>query len=203
MHQYLFPFLLLLALSFTACGDNGKNPTPLSKLEMTFEDTASYQPLFYHPILPATELSAQNTAIGGYGQQLQPPMQRSIAQLLTRSYWVMEFYHDRAASIPQRKLGKGQWFQFNPDGTFRGGHWENQTHSGLWYLLFDGEKTFLTIDSNVDRLDARWDIQAVNGDEDAMGWVRTEAFGPRTPYGVSVKMIELFDPPTKAQFGVE
>lgn len=124
------------------------------------------------------------------------------AQLLTgRPYWVMEFYHDSYGSAQQRLEGQGQWFHFNPDGTFTGGHWDRQTHAGAWYLVFEDDHRYLTLDSNVDRQDAKWDMQKISGERDAMGWVRSGDFGPRTPRTLQAKMIELFDMPTRAQFG--
>lgn len=205
--KYFFP-LFILGLFSVGCGDNGagtsgKNPTPLSSGEMTVNDTASYKPIYVHARLADTELNAQNTAQGGYGKVLPPPMNQMEAQLLTKSFWAFEFYHDSYGSPNQRLAGQGQWLRFNPDGTFIGGHWDQQTHSGAWYLLYDGEHRYLTLDSNVDRLDAKWDIQKINGERDAMGWVRQNDFGPKTPRTIQAKVIELYDMPTKKQFGQE
>ncbi|MEM9836006.1 MAG: hypothetical protein AAF828_05860 [Bacteroidota bacterium] len=200
-------FSLLLSVGllcfYWGCGNGSKkNPPKLSTGEVTVVDTATYQPLYIHKVLAESELNAKNTAQGGYGQAMLPPMTYPTAQLLTRNYWVAEFYHDSHASVEQRKRGQGQWFQFNPDGTFIGGHWDRQTHAGAWYLINDTGKTYLQIDSNVDRLDATWDVQAIGSEQEAMGWVRTTKFGPRTPKSITVKMIELFNMPTKQQFGV-
>lgn len=196
---FLIPALLLLVAS---CVDNAKNPPKLSTGEKTVQDTAVYQPLYIYTMLGAEELNAQNTSQGRYGQIMVPPMSRTEARLLTRAYWVVEFYHDSFAAKEQRMAGQGQWFRFNPDGSFTGGHWDRQTHSGVWYLIYDGDKKYLTIDSNVDRMDAKWDMQAIGGEEDAMGWVRTTEFGPRTPKSVTIKLISLDNMPTKEQFGV-
>ena len=198
----LILILATLVILATGCVDNAKNPTPISTGEKTMQDTARYQPLYIHTMLGEEELNAQTTSQGGYGQIMDPPMNRSEPRMLTRDYWVVEFYHDSFASKEQRKKGQGQWFQFNPDGSFIGGHWEKQTHSGLWYIIYDGDKKYITIDSNVDRLDAKWDMQAIGGEEDAMGWVRSTEFGPRTPKSVTIKLITLSDVPTKKQFGV-
>ncbi|MEL6141189.1 MAG: hypothetical protein AAFU67_06195 [Bacteroidota bacterium] len=192
-----------IVLLFLSCQNNTSNPTPLSTGEMTVVDTASYQPLYVHPLLADVELNAQNTALGGYGQIMSPPMERSEAQLLTKAYWVFEFYHDPNGSAGQRKRGAGQWFRFSPDGSFTGGHWGRQTHAGLWYLLYDGNHRYLTIDSNVDQLDGKWDIQAIGSEQDAMGWVRQNDFGPKLKSPVQGKLIELYNVPTKEQFHVE
>lgn len=191
--------LVVLAVS---CVDSSKNPTPLSTGEKTIQDTAVYQPLYIHTMLGEQELNAQTTSQGGYGQIMDPPMNRSEPRMLTRDFWVVEFYHDSFASKEQRKRGQGQWFQFNPDGSFIGGHWEKQTHSGLWYMIYDGDKKYVTIDSNVDRLDGKWDMQGIGSEEETTAWVRTTEFGPRTPRSVTIKLITLSNRPTKQQFGV-
>lgn len=199
LYYFTLPVLVLL---LAACQSEGKNPPALSNGEMTFIDTASYQPPYVHVVLTPDELNAQNTSQGGYGQIMSPPMNRTEAQILTRSYWVYEFYHDINGSIPQRVNGKGQWFRFSDDGSFVGGHWDRQTHSGVWYLLYDGDHRYLTIDSNVDRLDGKWDIQAVGTEEDVMGWVRVSDFGMPLKNPIHGKLIELYNMPTKQQFGV-
>jgi hypothetical protein len=59
----------------------------------------------------------------------------------------------------------------------------------------------LVLDSNLDRLDATWEMKRISGNQSEMAWVRLsgEAFGfPHRPF--HVKLIELFDRPTKKQF---
>ncbi len=194
----LFALLLLIE----SCQEGGQKNIS-SGTTLTVIDTAAYQPLYIHPLLAEQELNSQYTALGAYGQIAPPAMQTRMPQILTKSYWVVEHYYDSHASIPQRRRGNGQWFLFNKDGSFMGGHWERQTHSGVWYVQPDGQKNYLIIDSNVDRLDSKWELQAINGEEDAMGWVRQNDFGPKVPKSVVVKMIELYNIPSKAQFGVE
>lgn len=198
----LAALICCLLLACQPNGNGGRNPQPLTTGEMTVSDTARYKPLYVHPLLSDAELNAKNTALGGFGKLLPQPMERMEAQLLTRTYWVMEFYHDGHASKEQRKRGQGQWFKFSPDGSFTGGHWDRQTHSGAWYLIYEGPEVYLIIDSNVDRLDARWHVQAIANERDAMAWVRTAELGPYIPGSVSVKLIELYDVPTREQFGV-
>lgn len=204
--RILFPLFFIVCIGFGCekpAAPAAKNPVPLSTGEMTVDDTAAYRPLYVHPLLADAELNSPNTALGGFGKILPQPMERMETQLLTQSYWVMEFYHDSYGSGQQRLNGQGQWLKFKSDGTFIGGHWDRQTHAGAWYILFDGPEVYLTLDSNVDRQDAKWHIQAINGERNAMGWVRTPDFGPRTPRAIQAKMIELYDMPTKAQFGVQ
>jgi hypothetical protein len=205
-------FAILFCLSctlFFACGKDAKPvSTSSARLATTYDfvaspdqDTASYMPLYLHPIPAAENLNSPTTTVGGYGQVLAPPMERFEAQVLTKSIWCFEFYSDSQASIPQKLAGSGQWFQFSPDGTFKAGHWGTQTYSGAWYLDFQGQFPILQLDANVDQMDSKWEIQGIAGDQAAMAWVRpsNSGFGPnRRP--ISCKLIELTSLPTKQQF---
>lgn len=203
--KYLL-YLLPLAL-MVACQDDGAPGSKTQMVASTAEfasshdsDTATYSPLFIHGIPPEGEMEAPQTGMGGYGQVLAPDMSRTEAQILTKSTWVFEFYIDSQASLPQTAQGTGQWMQFFPDGKFIAGHWERQTHAGAWYMDYQERFPKLTLDSNVDRMDAVWEIQAINAEQDNMGWRRVpDAFGP---YRKSImgKVIELYDRPTRKQF---
>lgn len=206
MMKYLF--LLALGLTVFACKDSGPTDgtVPADKLESTKDyvasadqDTARHVPLYIHKIPADSELDSQVTAVGEFGQVLQPPMERLEAQALCKSYWVVEGYADSRASRPQKVAATGQWIQCFPNGTFRGGHWDKQTHAGAWYLTYNEKYPLLTLDSNVDRMDATWEIQGFAGDQSAMALVRRNTFGPRHN-AISAKWIELFDRPTREQF---
>lgn len=165
------------------------------------QDTARYRPLYIFKVPPAEQLGESATDLGRYGTVIRPETNRAEVQVLLKNTWVMEFYVDTDASLPQRMAGTGQWLQFNADGTFRGGHWDRETHRGAYYLDYQGRYPKLTLDSNVDAMDAIWEIQAINGEQDAMSWRRTNEtkFGPYRR-SVLVKLIELYDLPTKEQF---
>ena len=165
------------------------------------QDTANYVPLYLHPIPFEEELNAPQSSFGGYGQVLAPPMDKFQAQVLNSGTWVYEFYVDSQASLGQRQAGTGQWLEFRPDGTFVGGHWDRQTHSGAYYLNLQGEYPRLTLDSNVDRLDADWDIQGTTAEQDQMSWRRVtdSKFGPYRK-SVLCKMMKMDGRPTKKQF---
>lgn len=190
-----------------ACQDDQATGSKTQMVSSTAEfasshdsDTAKYKPLFIHGIPTDDEMNSDRTGMGGHGRILPPDMSRTEAQVLTKSIWVFEFYIDSQASLPQTAQGTGQWMQFNPDGTFIAGHWQQQTHSGAWYLDYQEKFPKLTLDSNVDRMDAVWEIQAINAEQDNMGWRRVpDAFGP---YRKSImgKVIELYDRPTRQQF---
>jgi hypothetical protein len=91
------------------------------------------------------------------------------------------------------------WIQCFPNGTFRGGHWDKQTHAGAWYLTYNEKHPLLQLDSNVDRMDAIWEIQGLAGDQASIVVVRRNTFGP-SHNSISSKWIELYDRPTREQF---
>ncbi|NJO86568.1 MAG: hypothetical protein HC821_00280, partial [Lewinella sp.] len=201
MNRLFFYLLVGVALSVASCQPKqtvaSGTPEPAVERQMTVADPAQYQPLYVHPVLKDQELYAQKTALGAYGQVLPVNQERSEIDLLTRSYWVIELYHDPNAEIEQRRKGTGQWFRFKKDGSFTAGHWDRITHSGAWYIVFSGKDRYLTIDSNVDRQDARWNIQAIAGDESAMAMVRENDFGPKVAVPVQCKLLPLDNMPTK------
>lgn len=198
---------LLCALFLAGCQSDGTTVNS-GDLESTYtyvaspdQDTAKYKPLYLHDI-PA-DVDAQVTAVGAFGQQAPPPLNRYEAQVLTKGIWVTEFYVDKYASRAQKMAGTGQWLQFFGDGTFKGGHWGMQTHAGVWYLNFTTEKPTIIVDSNVDNMDAWWEIHGITGNQDAMSWRRVPEAAPEFgPYrkSIMVKMMELSDLPTKEQF---
>lgn len=205
--KYILPALLASFLFLTGCQDenasgavaNSSNESTYSFAASSDQDTARYRPLYLHDI-PA-DVDGQTTSTGGYGQIAPPPLDRYEAQVLMKGTWTTEFYVDKESSRAQKMAGTGQWMRFYGDGTFKGGHWGTQTHGGAWYLNFTTEKPTLVIDSNVDQLDAWWEIHGITGAQDAMSWRRV----PENSTGayrksVMTKMIELTDLPTKKQF---
>ena len=208
--KYLF--ILLLTTLALACGNNGTGPadgtTPVDQLRSTAEftdvpgqDTARYRPLYLHKIPPADEIKNATTSLGGFGMVLKPELAHPVAQMLVKSLWVVEGYADSDANRNQRIGGVGQWIQCFDNGTFFGGHWGEQTHSGAWYIDTRGEYPRITLDSNVDRLDAIWEVQGYSGDGSSMAVVRKwdTKFGPYRG-SLAAKWIELYDRPTKDQF---
>ena len=198
--KYLFSFLAILAF-LTHCAQPAPPESTASFVASPDQDTARYVPLYIHQIPPAEEINKDTTEFGGFGPLFAPPMERIEAQVLTNSYWVIEGYADHEGSRQQRIAATGQWIRCLPDGSFHGGHWDRLTHTGVWYLHYNYKFPRLVLDSNVDRLDATWEIQGMSGDQSEMAWVRLsgEVFG-QPHRSISVRLIELYDRPTKEQF---
>jgi len=147
---------------------------------------------------PVTKEQLRPTGSAG---PAQVPPQNDLTRSLMQDFWVFEYYvlnNDPEGST----FNRGRWYKFHPDGTYDGGHWQDQTDFGNWYYKLTSEKTYILIDSEVDDLnDAEWDVQTSTRDFTAMSWVRTGKFGDQRV--VSAKLIKLQSMPTKKQFLLE
>lgn len=205
--KYTLSLLCAVALLLISCTDDAASgSTPFNQTRTTYsavassdQDTARYQPLYLHDL--PEDVNAQVTNAGQYGQKTPPDMGRYEAQVLTKSVWVTEFYVDKFASRAQKMAGTGQWLKFYGDGSFHGGHWDRHTHSGVWAINYTTAKPTIVLDSNVDNLDAWWEIHGIAAEQDAMSWRRVpdSKFGPYRK-SIMVKMMELSDLPTREQF---
>jgi hypothetical protein len=129
-----------------------------------------------------------------------PPADMMETTVLLSRFWVFEHWIDTAG--PDGNKNKGRWYRFYEDGTYDGGHWEDHNDHGTWFLKKGGEYTELFIDSEINDLkDAKWQIQGINGMQDAMSWVKTKEFGDQR--SALCKLNGMLSIPTKAQFGLE
>ncbi len=143
--------------------------------------------------------SADQVDDSGYASKANPVGDSPYADVLTFNYWVFEkYYHPDKA---QKALGKGRWFKFEKDGSFVSGRWEDQTANGSWRTYEREGRTYIALDSSIDREDAEFEIQAITKDKDQMAWVGTNAY----PNYDQVALVtgNLLTIPTKAQYGVE
>lgn len=138
--------------------------------------------------------------VGSAGPARIPP-QNTLTNALMQDYWVFE--HHVLTNDPEgTNFNKGRWYKFHPDGTYDGGHWQDQTDFGNWYYKLTPEKTFILIDSEVNDLnDAEWDVQQSTRDYTAMSWVRTGNYGDQRV--VLGKLVKLTTMPTRQSFGLE
>ncbi|KAA3634275.1 MAG: hypothetical protein DWQ02_11700 [Bacteroidetes bacterium] len=176
MNRLLFVFILAFAALFTACNTDTANNNDSS-------ETTSTEPL-------------DNS---GYASKANPVGDAPYAEVLTFNYWVFEkYYHPDKA---QKALGKGRWFKFEKDGSFTSGRWQDQTANGSWRTYEREGRTFIALDSSIDREDAEFEIQAITQDKDQMAWVGTASY----PNYDQVALVtgNLMTIPTKAQYGVE
>jgi hypothetical protein len=155
---------------------------------------------FFHCGSPEPTAPDQTNAPAGSYDPPQPvDLGHVETQALVRNYWVFEIVRDR--NNPQNDRDKpGTWYQFNPDGTFTGGHWSQTTHQGSWRFRIQDGRAYLNVDSSDDGEDIQFELQGINADGDAMSWVSTKLYGNG---GMMLKAINLLTIPTKEQFGVE
>ena len=146
----------------------------------------------------ASNDSALETPSGTIASAAQPVDNSREAQLLTKDFWVFEFYVV-PGNQQESQANRGRWFDFQPDGKFSAGHWEEQTANGVWRLDRREGKIFLILDADFDPYDAEWQIEP-NGPGDAMSWVGTKNY-ERSNH--MIKVISLLTRPTRKQFGLE
>lgn len=139
-------------------------------------------------------------ATGTVGPARIPP-QNQMTNALMEGYWAFE--HHVVPNDPEgTNFNKGRWYNFYPDGTYEGGHWQEQTDYGHWYYRVTPDQTFVLVDSEVNDLnDAEWEVQQSTRDYTAMSWVRTGNFGDQRK--ILGKIIKVLDPPTRESFAVE
>lgn len=176
-------FALLLALGLLGCGKD-QPATGADGIAVAEENRV--------------DNNVPSTGQGFVGEPEAPPTELRETQALLRNFWVFEFYIDR--KNPDNRIAKkGKWYKFEPDGTFTGGQWQDQTHAGVYRVYRKDNKVMLLIDSNNDSEDAEFDMQGLTGDAEAMSWVGTSRFDMSH---VILKAINLLTRPTKEQFGV-
>lgn len=165
----------------------------------------SFSLLFFAVLLTVTACGddrgagVQKRAQGTVMAPIAPNTHSTYVQTLLNNYWVYEYYvdsQDRSNQIPN----KGRWYKFNPDGTFTGGQWQEQTHAGSWVLNIEDGTWVIYLDSNNDALDNQFFIQGLEPGAESTSWVGTSRFDNSH---IIIKVINLLTMPTKAQFGVE
>lgn len=121
--------------------------------------------------------------------------QEYLFTLLAREFWVYEFYIN--AGQPENKEHTGDWFHFNPDGTYTSGRWKEERGSGVWKIYYVDGKNLLFMNSTDNTQDAEFEIN-MGKDGYAASWVGTSRFPDYAQ--VMLKAIPLSSRPTKKQF---
>ncbi|GJM36045.1 MAG: hypothetical protein DHS20C18_50460 [Saprospiraceae bacterium] len=123
-----------------------------------------------------------------------------MESLLIKDYWVFEHYIPKDDTDMEAKLfNKGRWYNFNADGTYQSGHWQEQLGEGIWKYYEEDGQPKVWMDSKNDSEDSEYKLKA-NGEGDAMSWVGSTRYRQN---GIMIKAISLMTMPTKKQFGVE
>ncbi len=136
----------------------------------------------------------------GWAEQPVPAESNRETALLTKDFWVFEFYvipGDQEKSF----FNRGLWYKLQMDGTFTYGHWEEYLGKGSWKLTYFQGTPILTIDSETDNsYDMFWELNFGNYQGFEASFVATRD-SPQP--GVMCKVINLMTRPTKKQFGYE
>ena len=190
--RYLI-FGILMSVLFMACENN-------SNKEQAGNQAPANPPTIYRgdATTASPEGIPQANKNGSFMEPAPLPDVRTV-QLLTKDFWVFEFY---VADEREVRLGnKGRWFAFYQDGTFENGRWTEKLGYGAWNLQnIPGEGLRLILDNIDNNQDEQWEIQGVNESGDAMTWV---GINKTNTAGHVVKAINLLTRPTRKQFDAE
>lgn len=135
----------------------------------------------------------------GFATPVLPDMSLRENNLLTRTFWVAEFWVDHANN-GNNEANRGRWWRFEKDGTFSTGLWEDVLANGSWVIYKDQTRYRLHMDANINRFDMEFELQQIAPSETYMSWAGTPTYGMSR---IAVKAISLLTQPTKAQFGIE
>ncbi|MEY3051362.1 MAG: hypothetical protein RLY31_1147 [Bacteroidota bacterium] len=158
---------------------------PVRSEDGLFETVAVVDTLTGQVTRKQRALQALSSAVGPQGvirmdpvkPSYNPPapsseQQSRVIRVLTDRYWSvwgLVKINDPAAN----NLNKGVWFQFNPDGSYLYGQFDDSIGKGAW--TFDGNQATLLMDSELLGDDREWRIKIGNA-EDEMLWIGTTRF---------------------------
>ena len=174
---------------FFASGCTGDGQSTTSETPATTVVSSSSDPNKVPKTFPNTGVKLSPSA------KLYDVGQEHFFTILAREYWVFEHYIDKGR--PQNKEHTGDWFHFNPDGTYTSGRWEEETGSGVWKISYRDGKNYLNINSTDNDQDVEYQMQ-FNKDDTAASWVGTSMYPLHSE--VMLKAIPLSSMPTKKQF---
>lgn len=150
--------------------------------------------------------------VEAWAEPAEPAESNRETALLTKDFWVFEYY-----VIPgnpeQSLLNRGIWYNFDMNGTFEYGHWEDYLGKGTWKLIYDNNLEgrpkipgvtsipVLVVDSETDNAyDMMWELSF--GDYSGFEASFVASRYSQQP-GVMCKTLNLMTRPTKKQFGYE
>ena len=124
---------------------------------------------------------------------------KRVVTAIANNTWSMVAYLRMALEEKERKKvyeeNKGRWFQFEMDGNFVTGKWDETTGKGKW--AYDPSVPCVYLDHESIR-DEEFQVK-MSGDEDVMIWIGTEKFGEN---GVQAKLENRVGPtPNPANAG--
>ena len=148
---------------------------------------------------PETTVTAAPKISGSAAPAQKPPTDMQETTMLASKIWVFEHWID--TEVPERDQDQiGRWYRFAEDGTFVGGHWENQNDEGTWFLKEGSPHNLLLIDSAVDdNKDGEWEIQKITFAQDSFTGVKTKNRGDGRP--VIGQLSVMPNIPMKAESG--
>lgn len=149
------------------------------------------------------EIQDPNAAPGAQGGSAAPaiaPGDSYFVSLLTKNYWVVEHWVNPRNDRQVYLANKGRWWNFQNDGTFETGIWQEKTGQGTWRIFQRGTDYWVFVDGENDVHDGEWKIQ-FNGPGTESSWVGSKDYA--SSQGIMAKFDNLLTMPTKEQYGIQ
>jgi len=156
----------------------------------------------------SSEVEVENSPIGASDHDVFPkpksgakasPQKARIEQVLATNYWVNTAYFHKKEKGSNRQ-NQGNWYQFNPDGSFVFGHMSNELTKGTWSFAYAGDVGQVAIKAENQKYSGLWNIKLVST-EDLMIWVGTEVYKTN---GVQQRFENLmFIPKNRKELGLK
>lgn len=190
MQKSIF-FLLLCVFSLTACQNEGGT---------TQQAAATTDAPANGTKTSATDKTGETGVNDSPFAKPDTPQKERVHRVLTTNYWVNTAYFKMSEKDANRK-NQGNWYQFNPDGTFTFGHFEEELAKGKWSFDYKDEKVG-QVHLQADNTDysGMWSVK-IGSDEDLMIWVGTEQYNTN---GVQQRLENLmFIPKNRKELGMD
>lgn len=193
MQKSLFFFFLLLVLSLGACQNESTTKTQQAVAAAPADTPVN------------TGKASATNKTGETGLNKQPfakpdsPQMERVKRVLTTNYWVNTAYFKMSEKDANKK-NQGNWYQFNPNGTFTFGHFEDELAKGAWKFDYkDGSIGQVHLQAENTDYSGLWSVK-IGSDEDMMIWVGTEAYNTN---GVQQRLENLmFIPKNRKELGM-
>lgn len=166
MQKSIF-FILLMALTLTAC-QNEINSTNGQTAEATPNNAANSN------LKSAAEITGEtNINKSPFATPDTPQMDR-VKRVLATNFWVNTAYF-KPGDAQANRDNQGNWYQFNPDGTFTFGHFEKELAKGKWSFEYVENVGQVHLQAEDTDYSGKWNVK-IGKDEDMMIWVGTEVY---------------------------
>ncbi len=195
MQKSIF-FFFLLVLSLGACQNESSSTTQ----QAVAGTTADVETPVNTGKTSATDKTGETNPNRKIFASPDTPQLERVKRVFTTNYWVNTAYFKMSEKGANKK-NQGNWYQFNPDGTFTFGHFEEELAKGNWSFDYkDGSVGQVHLQAENTDYSGMWNVK-IGSDEDLMIWVGTEVYNTN---GVQQRLENLlFIPKNRKELGMD